>query len=163
MADAGTGVPAVVDDGSDGLVVTMANFTGAGGLLSELTSVGLYKPHQGRLARQLTGGAIALIGLFTAWSLSNELGTGPVSKVAPLAIAAAIAWVGYRVVNWPPFAEFLISVEAEMAKVSWPSRDELIRATAVVLGSMLLLTVVLFGFDTFWFWFLNLVGFLRTT
>jgi preprotein translocase SecE subunit len=50
-----------------------------------------------------------------------------------------------------------------MAKVSWPSREELIRSTAVVLGSMLLLTFVLFAFDTFWFWFLDLVGFLRTT
>ena len=163
MAEAGTGVPAVVDEGSDGLVVTMANFTGAGGLLAELTSVGLYKPHQGRLARQLTGGVIAVIGLFTAWSLTNELGSGPVAKIVPLAVAALIAWFGFRVVNWPPFAEFLISVEAEMAKVSWPSREELMRSTAVVLGSMLLLTFVLFAFDTLWFWFLNLVGFLRTT
>ncbi len=141
----------------------MANFTGAGGLLAELTSVGLYKPHQGRLARQLTGGVIAVVGLFTAWSLANELGSGPVAKVVPLAVAALIAWFGFRVVNWPPFAEFLISVESEMAKVSWPSREELIRSTAVVLGSMLLLTFVLFAFDTFWFWFLDLVGFLRTT
>jgi hypothetical protein len=36
-------------------------------------------------------------------------------------------------------------------------------ARCALLGSMLLLTFVLFAFDTFWFWFLDLVGFLRTT
>ena len=42
-------------------------------------------------------------------------------------------WVAYRIVNVPKFADFLIAVEAEMNKVSWPSRDELIRSSAVVI------------------------------
>ena len=37
-------------------------------------------------------------------------------------------WLGYRLVNIPRFADFLIAVEAEMNKVSWPSRGELIRS-----------------------------------
>ena len=32
--------------------------------------------------------------------------------------------------NMPRFADFLIAVEAEMNKVSWPSKAELIRSSA---------------------------------
>ena len=36
----------------------------------------------------------------------------------------------------PPFVEFLIATEAEMNKVSWTSRDDLYRATSVVLTTV---------------------------
>ena len=42
-------------------------------------------------------------------------------------------WFGWRLVHWVTFGDFLISVEAEMAKVSWPSQQELKSATIVVL------------------------------
>jgi preprotein translocase subunit SecE len=56
-------------------------------------------------------------------------------------------WLGFRVVNLPSFADFLIAVEAEMNKVSWPSRTELIRASLVVIVLMFGLTIVLFTYD----------------
>jgi preprotein translocase subunit SecE len=56
-------------------------------------------------------------------------------------------WLGFRVVNLPSFADFLIAVEAEMNKVSWPSRTELIRASMVVIILMFGLTVVLYAYD----------------
>ena len=62
-------------------------------------------------------------------------------------------WLTFRLVNWPRFADFLIAVEAEMNKVSWPTRIELIRSSAVVLITIFLLAAVLFGFDAFWSWF----------
>ena len=37
-----------------------------------------------------------------------------------------------------------------MAKVSWPSRRELVRATVVVLVSMFVITVMLSVYDAFW-------------
>ena len=37
----------------------------------------------------------------------------------------------------PAFADFLIAVEAEMNKVSWPTRHELIRASMVVMLVMI--------------------------
>jgi len=132
-------------------------------IVEVLTSASLYKPSQGRLARQLTGGVIARVGLYTAWTLSQQYSGGPVAKLAPAVLAGLIAWVAFRIVNWAPFAEFLIAVESEMAKVSWPSKDELVRSTTVVLGSMFLLTLVLLVFDWFWLQVLNLVGFLRTS
>ena len=79
----------------------------------------------------------------------------------PFAIVAAGAWFAYRLVNIPRFADFLISVEAEMDKVSWASKDEVFRATVVVVTTMLFLGAVLFVYDVFWSYFFELIGFLR--
>ena len=51
----------------------------------------------------------------------------------PCLLLAAALWACYRLVNLPVFADFLIAVEAEMNKVSWPTRPELFRASTVVL------------------------------
>ena len=59
-------------------------------------------------------------------------------------------WTTYRIIHWPRFADFLISVEAEMDKVTWSDWGELKRATVVVLVTMVILTAVLFLFDVFW-------------
>jgi len=59
-----------------------------------------------------------------------------------------MVWI--RLVNWPKFADFLISVEAEMTKVSWPTKTELYRASLVVIFTMALMAVVLFVFDLVW-------------
>ena len=53
-------------------------------------------------------------------------------------------------VNWPAFADFLIGVEAEMNKVTWPSWDELRRSSMVVMALIFGLTVILFVFDLLW-------------
>ena len=51
----------------------------------------------------------------------------------PAVLAAGLGWLIFRLVQYPPFVDFLIATEAEMNKVSWTSRAELNRATAVVL------------------------------
>jgi len=68
----------------------------------------------------------------------------------PGVVLALATWIAYRLVNMPAAADFLIAVEAEMNKVSRPTRHELIRASLVVLVTMFLLTVVLYGFDFVW-------------
>ena len=60
-------------------------------------------------------------------------------------------WIGWRLVNYPPFADFLIATEAEMNKVSWTTRKRLVQDTLIVLTTMLLLTVFLFVVDVVWF------------
>ena len=66
-------------------------------------------------------------------------------------LLAAFLWVSYRVVNVPSFADFLIAVEAEMNKVSWPTRTELFRSSMVVLIMMFALGgIFLAGCDIFW-------------
>jgi preprotein translocase subunit SecE len=132
-----------------------------GSFWSELLAVDLYKRNQGRLARQLTAAAIGLMVVAGAYILSQ----GPMADYSrgvkvgvPLAITALAAWVVFRLVNYPRFAEFLISVEAEMGKVSWASKQELYRATVVVLSTMFFLAFVLFFFDFLWQWIFRQIG-----
>jgi preprotein translocase subunit SecE len=64
-------------------------------------------------------------------------------------------------VNYPPFADFLINVEAEMVKVSWPTRTELFRSSVVVMLTIFGLAAILALYDVFWQWFLRLLGVIR--
>ncbi|MEM7784001.1 MAG: preprotein translocase subunit SecE [Planctomycetota bacterium] len=124
-----------------------------GGLLAELFRVGLYKPNQGRVVRQVTFFALALLSCFVAWELkvsSLLSGLGASSILVMVLVAAALVWVSYRVVNYAVFADFLISVEAEMNKVSWPTRKELWNASLVVIFVIFAMAFFLFLFDAIW-------------
>ena len=52
--------------------------------------------------------------------------------------------------NFPRFAEFLIGVESEMAKVAWPSLGEVARSSAVVIFMIFALSFILAAYDLFW-------------
>jgi preprotein translocase SecE subunit len=86
--------------------------------------------------------------------------TLPLVPVADLAIPAVIAlltvWLAWRAVNVPMFGDFLIATEAEMNKVSWTTRKQIVKDTIVVLVFLLLLTSFLFAIDAFWSWLLSL-------
>jgi preprotein translocase subunit SecE len=77
---------------------------------------------------------------------------GVVRFVVPAVLLALGLWVAYRVVNVPWFADFLIAVEAEMAKVSWPTGDEVFRSSVVIIFLIFALAAILAGYDLFW-WF----------
>ncbi len=68
----------------------------------------------------------------------------------PAALLVSGLWCVYRLVNVPAFADFLIAVEAEMNKVSWPTRPELVRASIVVLITIFSLATILYSYDAFW-------------
>jgi len=132
----------------------------AGTFRETFFSVGLYKRNQGRVARQLVAAAGALAVCLMAWAMSQSLlaDLNPVVSNSIAIVCAVIGlWTVYRVVNLPQFAEFLIEVQHEMAKVSWPSWPQLQRSTQVVLFTMGLLSVVLFCYDIVWHWFLRAV------
>jgi preprotein translocase subunit SecE len=129
-------------------------------IVQELFRFGFYKRNQGRIARQATFGALALIVALGAWSLSNYLGgiasdntdwsptqQNVVKYFIPLIVLAVGLWASFRIVQIPTFAEFLISVENEMNKVSWPSRGELFRASLVVILVIFFLAAILFAYD----------------
>jgi preprotein translocase SecE subunit len=65
-------------------------------------------------------------------------------------LAGLCLWLAWRVVNLPPFADFLIATEAELNKVSWTTRRRLIQDTVVVLTTVVLLTLFLFAVDVIW-------------
>ncbi len=122
----------------------------------EFGRVGVYKRSQGRIVRQVTFAALALALLIGLWRLVLTMrGYGEACPPwlcygLPGVLAVFGLWAAYRSVNLPAFADFLIAVEAEMNKVSWPSRGELYRHSVVVLVVLFMLTVVLFGFDIVW-------------
>ncbi|MEM9659179.1 MAG: preprotein translocase subunit SecE [Planctomycetota bacterium] len=126
-------------------------------LIAGMFNTSRYKRSQGRIARQLTFLALAVTVAIGAWRLSSAADNDVQRYVVPVAVLAVGAWAAYRIVNYPPFADFLISVEVEMNKVSWPSRSELYRASMVVIVVIFLLVAILFGFDLFLDWFLDLV------
>ena len=123
-----------------------------GAFFHELMHVGVYKRTQGRITRQISFAALMLAITLGLLRLSSTLaGTGPGYQYAlPLLLLAATAWMSYRLVNVPGVADFLIAVEAEMNKVSWPTRAELFRASIVVLIMMFALAFYLGGCDVFW-------------
>lgn len=144
--------------------------------LQELFHVGLYKRTQGRVTRQVTFVTVAMAVAAGLYQMHGVLGTAlvnwPGSWLAywnmgrneaaeaivrqsvrhglPFALLLLGLWAAYRLVNLPGFADFLIAVEAEMNKVSWPSRAELYRSSIVVLVTIFALAAVLFVFDFFW-------------
>lgn len=126
-----------------------------------LFSTGAYKRSQGRIARQVTLAAIIVLVAFGAWSLHVYLAGRVDPSVrygVPLGVLVAGMWFGYRLVNMPGFADFLIAVEAEMNKVSWPTRTELFRSVVVVLVTIIGLAIVLWAYDVLWQVLLRALG-----
>jgi preprotein translocase subunit SecE len=134
-------------------------------LWSELLMSEIYKRNQGRMVRQVTCLAIWVVSFLAAWRFYETFlaeatfaeGANPwvgtaVKLGVPAAMFLAGVWFGYRLVNWPKFADFLISVEAELNKVSWPTWPELYRASIVVMFTIFFLVVLLFSYDLLWAW-----------
>jgi preprotein translocase subunit SecE len=131
------------------------------GLFRELFHYGLYKRSQGRIARQTTFFALFGLGAFGAYRLMLLLTAQQQAWVrlgAPAVVLGIAAWVSFRLVNTPRFADFLIAVEAEMNKVSWPTRTELIRSVIVVMITLFALTAILFAYDALWSAAFRLLG-----
>jgi len=116
-------------------------------LIAGMFNASQYKRSQGKGARQLTLAAMAVAVAAGAWKL-NTVAAAPVGQyVVPLVVLAVGLWASFRIVNIPRFADFLISVEAEMNKVQWPGRSELWRASMVVIVVIFFLAGILFLFD----------------
>jgi preprotein translocase SecE subunit len=73
-----------------------------------------------------------------------------VQFTVPLLILAGSIWLAWRIVNLPVFADFLIATEAEINKVSWTTRRRLVQDTIVVLTTVVLMALFLFGTDQVW-------------
>src|SRR6476646_51157 len=128
-------------------------------IVHELFRFGFYKRNQGRIARQATFGALVVIVALGCWRLNQYYSDqDAVLRVwTPLVLLAIGLWASFRVVQMPAFADFLISVEGEMNKVSWPDRGELFRATVVVILFVFFLAALLFAYDAALTWILRIL------
>jgi preprotein translocase subunit SecE len=137
-------------------------------------SLTTYKKTQGRPARQI---ALCVAVVCLSWLLVQ---TG--ALIRPLlktffdfvGVGAAIGWlffclvlvglsgvIAFALLNRPRWADFLISVQAEIDKVTWPSKAEVKKATIVVLLLLVSMAVVIFLFDVLWQWVFKTLGFLQ--
>ena len=140
---------------------------GTGTFRRELFQFGLYKRNQGRIARQVTFSAVAIIIGLGVWQLQVMLANGEgfawllrqaglarqqtsLAWAIPVGLFSLGIWLTYRMVNWPKFADFLIAVEAEMNKVYWPSRGVLFRSSMVVMFVIFFLGALLAIYDAIW-------------
>jgi preprotein translocase subunit SecE len=124
-------------------------------IIQELLSTAIYKRSQGRITRQVTLAAFAIgvgAGFFRFYEFLQLHAPMSVALGVPFLLTLVCWWVAYRLVNLPRFADFLIAVEAEMNKVSWPTRGELFRSSIVVLVCIVVLAAILAVYDGFWFW-----------
>jgi preprotein translocase SecE subunit len=111
-----------------------------------------YRPDQGRLARKAAFWSLALILLFGCTflhdmlflfdSMSNTIGDFMIPVVAvdlttAFLISAGVFMVGFIVLDrWrrrPAVADLLIDTEAELRKVAWPTGQEVVNSSLVVI------------------------------
>ena len=136
-------------------------------MFQEFFRGGLYKRSQGRVSRQVTFGVLAIVVAVGTWKLKNVLAafvedTNPVIVYGIPGLLLLIGlWISYRAVNITRFADFLIAVEAEMNKVTWPTRTELVRSSMVVIIVIFFLATLLFVFDLLWQVLFKFIGVLQ--
>ena len=125
-----------------------------------------YKADQGRLARMAAFWSLALLYLFGCTflhdqlvlsdSLSRTLGgvvipVVGVSLTGAFLISTSTFVVGFVwLMRWqqkPKVADMLIETEAELRKVTWPSGQEVINSSLVVMVTVVLLGLFLAGSD----------------
>jgi preprotein translocase subunit SecE len=127
----------------------------------------VYKPDQGRMARMASFWSLVLLLLFGCSFLYDTLSNYvaalktpfgglsiPIVSI-PLSGAFLIAFVIFAggtawLFTWmqsPKVADFLIDVEGELRKVTWPSGQEVVNASIVVVITVTVLMGFLAGSD----------------
>ncbi|MEM8738992.1 MAG: preprotein translocase subunit SecE [Planctomycetota bacterium] len=114
----------------------------------------IYKPGQGYWTRVLSAvGASTLILAGAAWLYAKVVprvplfgGDNQLYYQAGVALSIILVFGGlvYWLLNKPRIVDFMIAVEAEMKKVNWPSKKEIIGSTWVVICGTFLIAALLF-------------------
>jgi len=133
-------------------------------IVPELFRFRLHKSRQGRPVRRATFICLVVLAFFGCVALAGQLQGVEQYNVrlgVPAVVWVLCCWIAFRAVNMPTFADFLISVEAELERVVWPGQQQVIQATIVVLVVMFSLGVFLTGADFVWKWLFKLVGFIE--
>ena len=67
--------------------------------------------------------------------------------LATVAVFLGLVFISARIFNKPKNADLMIETESELQKVTWPSWNETVNASMVVIFTTLLMAVLLFVFD----------------
>ena len=128
----------------------------------------IYKRGQGKFTRLCSAFAIAIITGLGCWKLFNKLEAASwglsnkaslwIATMVPVGLFAAFVILIFWLVNKATIADFMISAEGEMKKVSWSSRQEIAVSTFIVIVVVILMATLLgttdFVFQLFFNWLL---------
>jgi preprotein translocase subunit SecE len=118
---------------------------------------GIYKrdlANRSRIVAAVCLGVLAVLGAIWLRGLFPDLAGDVVAAAFAAASAVGILYVA----NSKKSVDFLIETEAELAKVSWPTRKEFLGAAGVVVFTMFFLALYLFLLDLGFHFVLKLIG-----
>ena len=120
-------------------------------------ALGIYKSGQGYWTRMGTAWGTAIIVLSGCAWLWGELSVIPDNAIywqggSVAGIVVFFSILMYWLLNKPTIADFMIATEAEMKKVNWPSRREIIGSTWVVICGTALIALLLWLTDIVFVW-----------
>ena len=113
----------------------------------------IYKQGQGKYTRLWSGFAFATVAglgclrLYTYlqaadWDMGRKAGMW-IATMVPVGIFVISGIAIFWLVNKPSVADFMISAEGEMKKVSWSSKKEIVVSTTVVIAVVILMALFL--------------------
>jgi preprotein translocase subunit SecE len=126
----------------------------------------IYKSGQGYWTRTLTAvgaGTIILSGVMYLWGQLSVIKEHTQYYQGGMAIGVILffAIILYWVLNKPRIADFMIATEAEMKKVNWPARREIVGSTWIVIAGTFMFAVLLFLTNIFFGWLFQYIGVLE--
>ncbi len=109
----------------------------------------VYKSGQGYNTRLFTALTLFLITASGCFVLYNKLAVYNiwVQTLVPAGLCAVLGFVIFWLVNKPNLADFMISAEGEIKKVSWSSKKEIITSTCVVIVVVFSMALMLWLVD----------------
>ena len=107
----------------------------------------VYKRDQGKYTRLCSAfGLVILIGLgcFQLYRILEGTDVGLwVTTMVPAGLFVVLGGVSFWLINRQTIADFMISAEGEMKKVSWSSRKEIAVSTFVVIVVVVVIAMLL--------------------
>ncbi len=97
--------------------------------------------------------------LVAAFAANTHYASQPLSLrlIGWLAIAIAAGFVALQTSQGSALLGFGKQAQAEMRKVVWPTRPEVVQTTFIVIAMVLVIGVMLWGIDTFLLWAIGLL------
>jgi preprotein translocase subunit SecE len=127
-----------------------------------------YKWGQGKSTRLYSAVAVAVLAAIGCWRLYQKLEAAVniaettglwITVAVPLAVFSAVIVFLYWLVNRPTVADFMISAEGELKKVSFSSKKEITVSTFVVIVVVFVMALMLGAADfCFNLFFANVIG-----
>ena len=148
-----------------------SNMAVAAGEEARAGGLSMYKPGQGYYTRMGTVvgvSIISLLGILWLWEYMRAIkieGVNPlyVSAGGAILIGSIITFVMYYLVFVKPkTVDFLIATEAEMKKVNWSTRREVIGSTGAVILHAVFLALFCWGLEIAFVWFFQQIKVLES-